>query len=351
MDQLRTWFTNYDRDLDRVRRFWAGEGRCLISITSGTSGYRQSFDDAAILAKAPENLRAQAGVPGVNLPTFFPDFGTVSTAKFWGGTAHFDSTGGNIFIEPMAQTIEEALALTPRPVDDPALDGAHGVRLFTQLREALGTDALWLRSPDMQGTLNTAGLVMNQEELLMAMYAEPEAVHAFLEKVNTHLIAYGRYLRAATGGRVCGNIWPYTFLPGDLGVSFTEDLMPLMSPELYAEFGLPQLRRFQDAFGGLHIHCCGDWGRHAANLAAADLNILAMEFHYPATRIEELAPLISRGVVFIPFLITERQQDFPEIYTYWRWLLKKSDARFWFLPGDDEEGIRFYEEYKGLMLE
>ena len=70
-----------------------------------------------------------------------------------------------------------------------------------------------------------------------------------------------------TGGRVCGNIWPSTFLPCDLGLSFTQDLMPLLSVEVYEEFGIPCLERLGAEFGGLHLHCCGDWGRHAPALA------------------------------------------------------------------------------------
>ncbi len=353
MDQLLSLFgeQRYTRTLDQITRFWRGEGRVMMTVINWADGYRQRFDDAVILENAPKHLATMAALPGAQMPFLFADFGTVSTAKYWGGAAHFDSTGGNIFIEPMAQEIDEALALTPKPVDDPALDGAHGVRLWRELSAQLETNCLWLRSPDMQGVLNTAGLVMNQEELLMAMYAEPEQIHRFLDRVCDFLIDYAQYLRRETGDRLCGNIWPYTFLPSNMGLSFTEDLMPLLSPELYVEFGIPQLKRLQSVFGGLHIHCCGDWGRHAANLANAGLNIVAMEFHYPATRIEELQPLIDQGVVFIPYLIQDRQQDFAETYAYWRWLLQKTDARFWFMPTDDDGGLAFYNEYAHLMPE
>ncbi len=235
----------YHQTLDRITRFWGGEGRCLISVVTWEAAYRQTFDDDVILERVPEHLRLMAGLPGVQMPYLFADFGTVSTAKYWGGEARFDSTGGNIFIEPVAQEIEEALAMTPKPVDDPALDGAHGVRLWKELSARLETDVLWLRSPDMQGVLNTAGLIMNQEELLMAMYSAPEQVHAFLDKVCDFLIDYANYLRRETNDRLCGNIWPYTFLPSSLGLSFTEDLMPLLSPELYAEFGIPRLKRLR----------------------------------------------------------------------------------------------------------
>jgi hypothetical protein len=34
MDQVRAWFKNYTADLERVRRFWQGEGRYLVSLTT-----------------------------------------------------------------------------------------------------------------------------------------------------------------------------------------------------------------------------------------------------------------------------------------------------------------------------
>ncbi len=110
MDQVKEWFTNYDKDLDRVRHFWQGEGRYLISLTTGQEYYRQTFDDAEILRKAPKHLVVQASLPGTNLPSFVADFGTVSTAKYWGGQNPLRlPTGGNIFIDPAAQTLDEAL--------------------------------------------------------------------------------------------------------------------------------------------------------------------------------------------------------------------------------------------------
>jgi hypothetical protein len=336
MDLLRKWFKTYDQDLDRVQRFWQGEERALVSVYSTAHEYRQCFDDGTILAQAPLHLQAQARLPGMNLPSLFCDWGTVSTAKYWGGKVQFDSTGGNIFINPIAQTIDEALARAPFAVDDPSMDAAHSLSLFQQLSHELQTDALWLRTPDMQGTLNTAGLVMDQEEMMVAMFTDKAKVHVFLDKVCDLLIRYARYLRQGTGNRVCGNIWPYTFFPGELGISLTEDLMPLMSADLYREFGIPYLWRLGSELGGLHIHCCGDWGRHAENLAAADLNIKAVEFHYPFTQVQELACLADRAV-FVPYIMLDQQAEFASVTEYYRHLLASTDKchRFWFACVDD----------------
>ncbi len=348
MDLLRQWFPRYTADLEKVRRFWAGEGRYLVSVTTNQHYYRQVFDDDVILQRAPLNLQAQAQCPGVNLPGFFVDWGTISTAKYWGGTAHFDSTGGNIFIDPVAPTVEEGLRLKPLPFDHPAMDAPHGVRLFKTICQTLETDALWLRSPDMQGPLNTAGLIVNQEHMLMSMFDDKSRVHAFLERVTDFLVGYARYLINASCGRLCGNLWPYTFFPSDLGLSFTEDLMPLLSPKLYQEFGLPCLKQLSSALGGLHIHCCGAYGQHVPALAASGLPIKALEFHYPDTTIEELEPLAGK-VVLIPYILLNKTDRYATVTEYWRRLLDQHGQRhrFWFTATEDtSEFIEFAREYQ-----
>jgi hypothetical protein len=349
MDQLREWFPNYEADLARVRRFWAGEGRFLVSLTTGQDYYRQVFDDAEIVRRAPLNLQAQSRCPGTNLPSFFVDWGTISTAKYWGGQARFDSTGGNIFIDPVAATVADGLRLAPLPCDHPEMDAPHGVRLFQQVCRELDTDALWLRSPDMQGPLNTAGLIVDQENLLMSMFDEPARVHALLERVTNFIIEYASYLRRAAGGRLCGNLWPYTFFPADLGLAFTEDLMPLLSPKLYREFGIPCLQRLADALGGLHIHCCGAYGRHVRNLAAANLPIRALEFHYPETTLEELEPLAGQ-VVLIPYILLNKTDRFSSVTDFYRHLIDRyaQRHRFWFAcTADTPEFQAFAREYQG----
>lgn len=349
MDRLRQWFgeEKYQANLETVKRFWRGQGRYIISVNSTQHYYRQVFDDEAILQSAPLHLEAQAGLPGLNLPALFADWGTVTTGKYWGATPRFDSTGGNIFIDPVAQTVEDALVIDPISVDEPSLDAHHAIRLFRQLSEMLETEILWLRTPDMQGTLNTAGLVLNQEELLIAMYTEKASVHAFLSKVCDQLIHFALYLRREAGHRICGNLWPYIFFPDELGISLTEDLMPLLPPDLYLEFGIPYLRRITEALGSLVIHCCGQWGHHARNLHESGLPIAAVEFHYPATRLEELECLADQ-VVFIPYILLHQQSEFQSTADYYRYLLRETDSRyrFWFACADDSpEMLTFAQEY------
>lgn len=340
-DQIRNWYPHYSQYLQHVHAFWQGKGgRFLISVDSTQHPYRQQDDEQVMLDQARNYLRHIGELPGFNLPYFAADFGTVSTAKYWGGTPRRDSTGGNIFMDPVAQTLDEALPLSPAPIDAPDQHAARAIRLFRQLCNELGTDALWLRTPDMQGPLNTAGMVMNQEELMMAMYTDPDQVHLFLKNVTDHLIAYQQWLRREANGKICGNIWPYTFLPPEFGFSLTEDLMPLMSTKSYAEFGIPCLRRLTEALGPAHIHCCGEWGRHVPTLIDSGIPICAVEFHYPFTTIDEVLPLARNGAVLIPMIVLEKQEEFPDAIAYFKHLLAHTgpEIRYWFALFEELEG-------------
>jgi hypothetical protein len=190
MDTLLQWFgtDEYNARLERIRAFWGGNERFLVTVNTSANQYRQSFDPATILEKAPLNLKAQANLPGVNIPMLFTDFGTISTAKYWGGTPRYDSTGANIFLDPVAETLSEALAITPLPIDHPDMDAARAIHLYKAACEKLNTQALWLRMPDFQGPLNTGAMVMNQEEFLVEMYTNPDGVHQFLAQVTDFLV-------------------------------------------------------------------------------------------------------------------------------------------------------------------
>ncbi len=338
-DRIASW---YNTDIlsareEHARRFWRGEGRyCMSMPFCSTHWYRQLFDEERMLTEAARWLEAIAGNPGMNFPTFYADLGTITTAKYWGGKVRPATPDCNIFIAPAAETLEEALALTPLPVDHPHMDAARAIRLYQQLCTRLDSDLLWLRTPDFQGVLNTAGMVLEQEEFFVSLYSQPDEAHTFLERICSHLIDFGNYLRTASAGKLCGGTWPDIFFPPELGMMWTEDMMPLLSAPLYREFGIPAVQRMDAAFGGCCLHCCGAWGQHVPALRTAGLTLRAVEFHYPLTRIEEIAPLTEQSV-FLPFIILDQQTIFRSQTDYFRYLIEETDPayRYWFNVTED----------------
>lgn len=321
----------------QVSAFWAGEIRALASCTSSHRSYRQLGEVAAMAACIRENLSHQATLPGCNLPCIHADFGTVSTARHWGGRIRLGAEG-KPHIEPVAEDPEAILALTPRPVAAPDQDAARGLALLDAARAQLDDHAgeLWLRSPDMQGTLNTAALICEQTSFMLAMHDRPDLVHRLLDRVCEVLISYQDHLRSAVPGRLAGNIWPWTVLPPGSGVALTEDYMPLLGVDGYRDFGIPYLARLAHRYGGVQIHCCGRWGRHVPTLLASGIRIRAVEFHHPFTTLAEVLPLAEAGAALVPFF-NDRDQPGADPWHFYQELLRTAPpwARFWFAFGDE----------------
>jgi hypothetical protein len=234
------------------------------------------------------------------------------------------------FIHPAAESIDAALDLVP-PAQTP--DVAPAVEMFEELKRRTGRADLCFRTPDFQGVLSAAALILKQDELLMAMYTDADKVHRFLQRICDVAIAYIRTLQRRAG-RTDGNIWPYIWVPHTVGVMITEDMMPLLSPELYRDFGLPYLKQISDAFGGVFIHCCGEWGRHARVLAESGVKILGAEFHHPFTDTDEIQEHLD-GLVLVPVL-SGLKENSPTIEQFVEDLLKRrrGRTRLWFAHND-----------------
>lgn len=321
-----------DAALARARSFWLGESRApRVSLYTQPS-YRQATDDDAIVAGAVACIRRDGalGEPDV-LPSFWPDFGTISTARMWGGRVIPPPPDGFIHIEPVAHTAADLETLACCPFEES--DFARAIRLHRRVCERLETDAVFVRTPDLQGPMNTLALILDQTELMCALTEAPDAVHAALDQITDTLIACLRRFCDTLGReRVIGSIWPYHTLPATMGVSITQDYMPLLGPDAYAEFELPRLKRIADAFGGVWIHCCGVYRQHLPALSTADFRIWGLELAYPQMTPMEVYPLFGDRIACLVGVSPDGAARFPSLLDYARFLATQECARnrFWF---------------------
>ena len=311
-----------------VRDFWQGRGPRCIGTVIRAPAYRWSPPEQKI-PQAAEIIRGWEG-PEINMPpAFYPDYGTVTTARPWGGQVRV-TDGGHAHIVPVADNLDALLSI--QPGENPDL--AQAVRGYREVVRLTGRADVRFLSPDHQGVLNTAALVMDQTEFMIAMLDQPDRLHEFLEVVYDSNLRFIRALREQAG-RLDGSIWPHIWLPDELGVTVTEDYMPLLSPEQYRQFGLPYLRRQSEQFGGLFIHCCGPYGRHVKNLAESGVRVLGLELRYPYTTMEEVQEHI-RGVVLVPYVNLERQDRYANEAEFYVDCIRKlhPDNRLWFALTD-----------------
>jgi len=315
----------------KLRRFWAGNGpRAVLSVNNGVYAYRQIEDDERTVELAAQQILTSATLSDDYLPWFGPDFGTISTALAWGGEViHPD--GGCVFIKPVIHSPEDVERVLATPVDPAGGHTARAIALARRVKARLGTERIWCRAIDMQGPLSTAGLLWDQCDFICSMITDPAAVHRVLDRVTDYLIAMYRALIAGMGP-LCGMGWPYLWLPDDLGVVFTEDFAPLLSPELYKEFGIPYLKRLAEAFGGAFIHCCGSFSQHFTNLATSGAPLLGFDYAEPDTDTLTIYEAFGPDLVYNFGLTPNGEERWGNTANFITQLARSApaDMRFWF---------------------
>ncbi len=318
--------------LQTFRDFLAGRRQTPLLSVYTQPDYRQDPDPQSMVRRACAAIAADgAGGQENILPTFWPDFGTISTAAMWGGKRLMASHGGGVHIEPTIRSIGELEKLSVRQSFAES-DFALGLRLYREVCQRLESDEIFLRTPDLQGPMNTLALVMDQTELMCALYEAPQVVSAALDHITDVLIdCVGRYRQEAGLGKVIGNSWPYVVLPDNQGIAITQDYMPLLSAEAYAEFELPRLKRISEAFGGVWIHCCGEYARHLPALRASGIRIMGLEMHHPCTRVEQVYEIFGDDVVYTPYVAPTGAAEFPQLADLMNSLANKpcAAARYW----------------------
>jgi len=278
-----------------IERYWMDKkDPCIRTVVRNACGYHLK-SEPEMAAIAAEVIRSWDESGATLPPCYEPNLGTFTMALPWGGkvVAAQDSYS---HIEPASRDIDEILDI--HPAENPHADMA--VRVYKAICEKTGRTDIRFMTPDHQGTLSTAAMVMDQTDLFVAMHTMPDKVHQLLDRICESNIAFVQRLINETG-RVDGNFWPQIWVPHSIGIVVVEDMMPLMSADLYKEFGIPYLERYSDAFGGVFFHCCGEWRHHMSNLAESDVNLLGFEYHHPHTTFDDIQDHFD-DVVVVPFI-------------------------------------------------
>lgn len=189
--------------------------------------------------------------------------------------------------------ISQVWGLRPkRPTDSPMIRRQFEYLDYAQRK--LGT-AVPMWTPDIQCPFSVAAQIVEPEELLTACVTDPKAVHHLCGMVTEYLIE----LTSAWLERIEHPGYPGANFPcisENIGLCLADDTpLIMLSPEMYREFALPYNSQIGEAFGGVHIHSCGDY-RHnldnvlsITNVRSIQLHAGPGEFKLPATPYEDCA--------------------------------------------------------------
>ncbi len=332
-----------NRTRNKLRSFWSGRYKTVFSSYPSEYEYRQIADMQVMADKAVMNLQSGLDLPGHNIPRLAVDFGTVSTAAYWGGRV-YRPDGGCVWIDPIIYATADVSKM--KAIASNLGDNQKMLDFYNIVKRKLNTDSLPCTTFDIQGPLNTLSLMWEQQDFMMAMYDYPDTVHEALDLVTTHLIEVIKTSHNMNPS-IESPLWPYIWLPKDIGIGITEDYMPLLSPELYKNFGLPYVRRFADEFGGLFIHCCGQFSHHIDNLVNSGINIIGMEFVYPNLDIERLFKTFGDSAVFVPNIMDKCIPEFGSMTNYFKYVhsLRTPDTRLWYILRPDLDDFNNQVEF------
>jgi hypothetical protein len=158
---------------------------------------------------------------------------------------------------PLVRTAAEADALeTPDLWSCPTL--YRTFELAAAVLQELGSDTP-LAPPDVQTGFDTAALVWNKEDFLLAL-ADPSGQSAVERLVarcarllERFLLEFRRQFPTCTPCHC-----PLAWCPPELPPWVSNDECGALGPASFREFCLPELLRLSETFGGLGMHCCAD---------------------------------------------------------------------------------------------
>jgi uroporphyrinogen-III decarboxylase len=119
---------------------------------------------------------------------------------------------------------------------------------------------------DMQGPLDTLGLICGQVQLYQWMYDAPAMMHDLFDLVTEAFIQWVKLQKQHIGEPPERSNGLQGVVSPGAGVWESDDDMVLIGPKLYEEFVVPRVSRIFEAFGGGSVHFCGNGLHHAANL-------------------------------------------------------------------------------------
>jgi hypothetical protein len=164
--------------------------------------------------------------------------------------------------EPVYMTTEEARSFEK-------LEAIHTRGLYPLIFERIQAfQDLYPRVPigisDNQSPVDVITSLWKSDDVMIAMYEEPELVHRVLSALTDSIIEINKKL-AATIQNFAGysmDAWiPY-------GMHVSDDNAAFLSPQIYQEFAAPYVTRLSKEFGGVDFHCCMGYRQNLANMAA-----------------------------------------------------------------------------------
>jgi hypothetical protein len=174
---------------------------------------------------------------------------------------------------------------------------------------------------DLQGPMDTAYLVWDSCDFMVAMYEHPKEVHHLMRLCTDLVIEFVKEFRGKVREMVPAH-FPPVYLPDGMGITVSEDALAVLSRPLYEEFSLPYLNELSEEFGGIIIHSCGNF-EHQLPALQKVRGLRGINFGVSETRFEAVWEALGGRTAVIPHCSSEMVvEDFKTPFEWVEHVLK-----------------------------
>ncbi len=302
---------------DYVRRFWqrkepgpvfyiGSKAQDLVSWGS------KAFSFEVILCAELQRIASRKHILDFDVPAVRTDFGTSIFPSAFGCPLCF-SEGRHPWSEPIIFDDPSKVFQIKKPS---VRDGLLGVVLdFTRFAVKETRGSVPIKMTDLQGPIDVAYLLWESNSFFLALFDAPRAVHHLLEMVTELIIEFVHAQRKEAQGTEFIPCHLQHYLPWGEGICVSEDLLSLLSPELYREFALPYIDILSREFGGVLIHSCGNFSHNLEVLLEVE-NLKGINFGATETPFEEVTKKLGNRVILSPHVGLNKDIVFDSVLSY-----------------------------------
>lgn len=195
------------------------------------------------------------------IPYLMPWYGTGVLASSFGCKIKFSNSYG---VDPVVENpcINNINDIRKLKIPDPACNGLMQKVLDT-IKYMKENSVIPVSLTDIQGPMDTVGLMCGYDKIFLWMEDDPKAVHYLFDAVTETLINWIKIQKKITGEALDELNGAQTFwLPKGIGIWMSEDDLVFIGPKHYEEFIMPYHQKILKEFGSGVIHFCGDASQH-----------------------------------------------------------------------------------------
>ncbi|MGQ9623154.1 MAG: uroporphyrinogen decarboxylase family protein [Candidatus Caldatribacteriaceae bacterium] len=261
-------------------------------------------------------LSLRSTIADFDVPALRTDFGTSIFPSAFGAPVRFEK-GRYPWNEPIVFDDPSVVYRLKRPSLNSGLIGK--VLDFTRFAVQKTDGKFPIKMTDFQGPVDVAYLLWESNNFFLALFEAPQAVHHLLGMVTEFIMEFVHAQRKAAGRAEFIPCHLQHYLPWGEGICVSEDLLSILSPDLYREFALPYLNALSEEFGGILIHSCGNF-THNLRVLREVKGLKGVNFGATETPFEKVVEELQGEVVISPHLGLNKDIVFPGVFDYLKYL-------------------------------